>query len=189
MKRKVLIIFSLYFISLISLIWMQSCENVLSYEARICDLEFYGINSNYLNNQVDTLTEDIGFSIIADSKENCYVWPSSNIISTCFAATKCAKWQNEILPNSFELRFDKVLLILNDTIAPNTNLFQIPAFIEGIEIQKDEDDCKSVNYNIYLNNSLANQITFEQGIYRATFICKTNDNIAFNKKRQIVFKI
>jgi len=141
------------------------------------------------SNAADTLLEDVGFIVTGDSKQNCYVLPRFGLISTCYATTKCARWKNEILQSSFELSFDKMLIISSDTIPPNTNLFQVSSFLNGVEILKEDDDCKFVVYTINLTSNLLNQISFEQGIYTTSFICKTSDNKVFSKQRPIVFKL
>lgn len=189
MKLKLFIITFLYLTATISLTVFQSCEDLLSYKASICDIEFRGLKYEYPDFQPDTMTTDVGFIVHAYPNQTCYIQPTFNLISTCYATTKCAKWQNELLQSSFKLSFNRQLLISNDTIFPNTDLFQNSSFVSGAHITKDNSECKSIEYTITFSSDLLNKTTFEQGIYNATFTCSTNDGRTFVKNRQIIFKL
>ncbi len=167
----------------------QSCEDFFSYEASICEIEFRGLKFKSPDVQPDTMTTDVGFVVAAYPDQTCYKQPSFNLISTCYATTKCAKWQNEIVQSSFKLSLDKSVIISGDTILPNTDLFQISSFINGIQVVKDKFDCKYIEYTITFNTDFLNKTTFENGLYNVTFNCSTNDSKTFVKQRQVIFKL
>jgi len=189
MKLKVLFIFTFILTITIILTALQSCEDLFSYNASICDIELTGLNYKYPDVQPDTMTTTVGLRVTAYPNQSCYILPSFNLISTCYATKKCANWQNEIMQSSFKLSFDKQVIISGDTILPNTDIFQKSNFTSGIEVKKDDWDCNYIGYTITFGSDLLNQMTFEQGIYNATFTCNTNDNRTFVKQRQIIFKL
>ena len=189
MKRKLFLITLLYLTAIISLTIFQSCEDLLSYKASICDIEFRGLKYKYPAVQPDPMTTDVGFTVLASPDKTCYIQPTFNLISTCYATTKCAKWQNEILQSSFKLTFDKQVIISGDTILPNTDLFQLSSFINGVQVVKDKFECKGIEYTITFSTDLLNKTTFENGLYNVTFTCNTNDSRTFTKQRQVIFKL
>ena len=189
MKLKLFFIILLYLTATISLTVFQSCEDLLSYKASICDIEFLGLKYKYPDVQPDTMTTDVGFTVVAYPNQTCYIQPTFNLNSTCYATTKCAKWQNEIVQSSFKLTFDKQVIISGDTILPNTDLFQLSSFINGVQVDKDKFECRGIEYKIIFSTDLLKKTTFEDGLYNATFTCSTNDSRTFIKQRQVIFKL
>jgi hypothetical protein len=189
MKVKIFVIILLYLSGVICLVVCQSCEGFLSYKASVCDIEFYGLGSKRFDVQPDTMTTDVGFVILAHPSQICHIQPAINIISACYATTKCAKWQNEILPSSFKLSLNKQVIISTETIPANTDLFRNSHFIAGVYIAKDKSDCKNIEYTIKFSSDLLNKTIFEEGIYDVTFTCNTNDRRTFVEHRQAVFKL
>lgn len=189
MKIKLSLIILLYLTVAIFLTVFQSCEDLLSYKASICDIEFRGLKYQYPDVQPDTMTTEVGFIISAYPNQTCYIQPTFNLISTCYATTKCAKWQNEIVQSSFKLTFDKQVIISGDTILPNTDLFQLSNFINGVQVVKDEFECKDIEYTITFSTDLLSKTLFENGLYNATFTCSTNDSRIFIKQRQVIYKL
>lgn len=167
----------------------QSCEDLLSYKASVCSIEFLGFTRLYNTVQPDTLTTEAGFRVVAYPNEDCYNMRTFSFIAPCYATTKCAKWQNEIVQSSFKLSFDRQLIIFNDTILPNIDLFQNTSFVNAVEVSKYDSECKSIEYYIKFKPDMLDDITFEKGIYKATFICNTNDNKIFTKLREVIFKL
>jgi hypothetical protein len=189
MKQKFILITVIHLTVSIFLTVLQSCQDLFTYDASICDIEFRGLTSTtFPDIQPDTMTKDIGFVITSSLGNICSIRPSFNLVTSCYATTKCAKWQNEFVQSSFKLSFDRQVIISGDTIAPNTDLFKEKAFTKGVEVKKSDFDCKYIKYTITLNSDLQNQTVFEQGIYNVSFTCNTNDSRTFNKQRQVVFK-
>lgn len=141
MKQKLIMIFIVFYGIAIMISILQSCD-LMKYDATICDIEFTGINQSY--SEPDNLTEKIGFMI--RSVNNC---TSSlnldrlNLISSCYATTKCAEWQNGLLESTYEMRFDRQIILENDTILPNTDLLKVEKLKIGIKISI-ENDCKFI---------------------------------------------
>ena len=129
----------------------------------------------------------VGFRVTANPGEDCYI-PSFSFISACYATTKCVKWQNEIVHSSFKLIFDKQIIIFKDTFPPGTDLFQKAGFSKEVAVKKGYSECKSILYEIKFGSALLSQTKFEQGIYKATFTCSTNDNRIFTKNRDFIFR-
>jgi hypothetical protein len=189
MKLKLFLIALFCITATISLTVIQSCDDILSYKASICDIEFRGIKYKYPDVQPDTMTTDVGFTILAYPNQNCYIQPKFNLISSCYATTMSAKWQNEIVQSSFKLTLDRQVIISNDTIFPFTDLFQLSTFINGVKVIKDKFEGRQIEYTITFNPDFLNNITFENGLYNATFTCSTDDSRTFIKQRQVIFKL
>jgi hypothetical protein len=187
MKLKLLFILVLYWATIIFMAMFQSC-GLLSFDATICDIEFRGLE-RYPIVQQDTMTTDVSFAVIAYPGEIGSIGPTFNLVSTCYATTKCARWQNRILESTFKMSFDRQVIIAGDTILPDTDLFQLPAFTNGIQILENDRHCKSIDYAIVFGSELLNQISFENGMYTVSFSCSTDDNRTFLKQRQVVFKL
>jgi hypothetical protein len=189
MIRKLSIILSVYIVFSFTLALIQSCDG-LTYKATICDISFTTQEAGYYNSYgPDTLPDEIVFIVTASPHQTCYRPWHSALNSNCYATTKCAKWQNEIIRSSFSLQFDKKLVISGDTILPYTDLFQVPAFVNSSIIEKKESDCKFIRYYIKWTNDLEARTIFEKGIYKAVFSCITNDNRSFEKERQVIFRL
>jgi len=101
--------------------------------------------------------------------------------------TTCARFQNELLKSTYELSFDRAVVLNTDTIAPNTNILANQAVLALTDIEIYVD-CKWVTSTIVFRQELIDQITFESGEYMVDFKCATNDGKTFLKTRQVVFE-
>ena len=187
MTKKLIYVISIFvFLTIISIL-NHSCERIFTYKATICDVNFSG--SKNLNAERDTITGNtIRFLVTTILNTEICQFPNFSFIQNSYALTKCAKYQNEILTTSFQISFDRNLIISNDTVPANSNLFENQVFRSNTEIIKnDQYDCKYLTYEITLSPNLTSNVKFEPGIYFVNFICNTNDGKTFNKYRQIVF--
>lgn len=185
MRQKLILIFIGFCGFAIMISFLQSCD-LMKYDATICDIEFTGINQSL--SEPDYLTEKIGFVI--RSVNNC---PSAlnlnrlNLISSCYATTKCAEWQNALLESSYELRLDRQIILENDTILPNTDLLHVEKLKVGIKIST-ENDCKFIISTIDFSDEIREKLNVETGIYNVTFNCRTTDGKEFEKQRKVILK-
>lgn len=188
MTRKLFYIFLTMLAWTVSTILVQSCNDMLVSEGQINSVCFTGLNPSN-DNSPDEFLNDIGFVVMGFRENSTCNRPSGfGLISSCYATTKCTKWQNDFIISSFQLKFDKQVIIAGDTISPNTDLFQNSIFRDNTAINKDEDDCKYITMKIILSPNLVSQITFDQGIYTVSFDCSTSDSKTFSKQRQVIFK-
>ncbi len=187
MNRKLFFIGITFFLLTLLSTLNQSCENILSYDATICTLEFTGLNPSY-DNSPDKFSTEIGFLITGSyDRSACYA-PDFGLVSTCYATSKCAKWKNDLIPSSFQLLVDRPVLISGDTVKPNTDLFQNQIFKNNTAIDRNKEDCKFVQFTILFSKDLVSKIIFEPGVYNITFNCSSTDNRTFTNKRQVIFK-
>jgi hypothetical protein len=166
-----------------------SCEGLLKYDATICDIDFAGINSanNFDLEEPDRFEDQIGFGVWAlPSSPTCFE-PIFELFSSAYATTKCAEFQNELLKSTYQLFFDRQIILDNDTIKPNTDLLSIQDIIVLTDIYINEE-CKLVNSTIIFRKELIEKTYFETGEYLVTFNCSTSDNKHFTKTRKVIFK-
>lgn len=186
--RKFLILLVLYLGACFTLSVAQSCGGFLTYKATICDISFATEKNHFTDVQPDTLTGEIIFVISASpDRSTCSrSWPST-LLPNCYATTKCAVWQNELIRSSFTLSLNRKIMIDSLMFSPGTDLLRLPSFASGVDIRKNENDCKSIRYTIQLMPSLISRVTFDPGIHTVSFSCRTSDNRTFNKERQVIF--
>lgn len=181
MKRKIYFILLTYVsLSFCSLIF-HACRKT----SRLCTIQFDSIPDT---GEPDSLISKIHFVVYAYSAPNCCIPGNFSLITPCYAFTVCQNWQNYLLQKSFNLSFDKSIVVAGDTVSSGDNLFKNLTIASEMEIVRDEYDCKGVRYDITFSDELRNQMTFEEGIYNATFTCMTNDSILLMKKRMMVFR-
>lgn len=186
MRIKFIILTIMYFGFGIST--FTSCGELLKYDATICDISFGGLNSDFATNsaQPDKFSGRIGFEIQSISKSPTCLLPTIQLFNSAYATSKCAVFQNQLLKSSYELSFDRPIILNGDTINSNTNLLAITNIAGNTDINLDED-CKFVTSTIVFRQELIDQIVFELGDYLVTFKCSTSDNKTFLKTRRVIF--
>lgn len=185
MTRRIITITIIYFVLAVGT--FSSCN--LQYDATICDITFTGLNSTYRTDtqQPDRFIDKIGFEIRSvRNYQTCYT-PNFQFVNSANAMTTCARFQNELLKSTYELSFDRAVVLNTDTIAPNTNILANQAVLALTDIEIYVD-CKWVTSTIVFRQELIDQITFESGEYMVDFKCATNDGKTFLKTRQVVFE-
>jgi len=166
---------------------LQSC-NWLRYDASICHIDFFGINGNSWDSRPDNLTNEFGFEIIAD--DNCksaYILKNISLISSCYATKKCADWQNDLDESTYDLSFDRLIIVNNDSIKPGNNILENGYIKSNVKIEKDKD-CSLITSTIRISGTIKNEMVLDTGIYIATFRCKTTDGKEFEKQRKVILK-
>lgn len=187
MIRKLIIIIAGFYGFFVLTTILQSCD-LLSYDATICDIYFTGIKNFQSDSEPDDLTQEIGFVIRAkDYCTSAFNFNDLNLISSCYATTKCADWQNGLNESSFELSFDKLIIFNNDTIKPNQDLLKIASIKTGIKIVTT-NECKFILSRINFSDELRNKLLIDTGIYNVTFKCKTTDGKEFEKQRKVILR-
>lgn len=185
MKRKVLFLAAVFYGVAIILSGFQSCD--FGYDAFICNIDFFGYKNYSFSKEPDDLTSTIKFIIEADNNcKTASILQNINPINACFATHKSARWQNDIVESSFNLSFDKQIIIKNDSIKPGMNILAN----EYVKLNSKIDKKSHSNYiesTITFNDTLRSQMIFDSGIYTATFTCETTDGKHLAKKRKIVF--
>lgn len=187
MIRKLIIIITGFygFVVLISI--LQSCD-LLKYDATICDIYFAGIQNSQSDSEPNDLTQKIGFMIrTEDYCTSAFNFNDFNLITSCYATTKCADWQNGLNESSFELSFDKLIVFKNDSIKPNQDLLTFDCFKSEIKIVTT-NECKFILSKIDFSDELRNKLLVDTGIYNVTFKCKTTDGKEFEKHRKVILK-
>lgn len=184
MRKKLLLLFFGYCILIATSIIIQSCTPK-PYEAKICDATLYAYDSISVEGP-DYFDESIGFRLESQYGNSLCYDPSSSLISSCYALSSCASWQNDFIPNSLTLSFDREIVFQNDTISENVDLLTIPDIQAQIEVSSIPD-CDIYYINMLFSQELTEELIFLEGEYEAHVSCETSDGITFNKSRLVVF--
>jgi len=171
----------------ITIAMMQSC---FSYDGWIVGIVFRGGNYPSNHTDIDDLTKNIEFQVIAGDSSDLHVFSSIkniDLFSKCYATTVCTKWQNSLDVSSFSMTFDRNFVFDSDTIEAGVDILGLKSIRTDIVIDKDNDDCKYIIYTINFSTELTNRLIFESGEYIVGFSCKTTDGQEFNKSRRAVF--
>ncbi len=187
MIRKLIIITGGFYGLVVLFSIFQSCD-LLRYDASICHIDFYGINCKSWDSIPDDLTNEIGFEVMADDNcENTFIFNDFNLISSCYATTKCPDWQNDLDVSTYDLSFDKLIIVNNDSINPGSNILGNGYVKSNTKIETDKG-CPSITSTIRISGTIKNDLVLDTGVYIATFRCKTTDGKEFVNQRKIILK-
>ncbi|MEM6348199.1 MAG: hypothetical protein AAF927_30235 [Bacteroidota bacterium] len=190
MLKKLISIF-IFSIALLPLIIISACEDFLSYEATICEIEFLANpDGDFWGNQdqLATMTEEISFFIVGGPGATTCWAPSIPFIHTAYAFSPCARFTNSLLQSTFTLSFDREFIYENETIAANTNLLNHPQIAAEIQIEINED-CDLYSSRLIFSTALRNASTFETDEYLVSFSCETSDERQFNDSARVIFRL
>jgi hypothetical protein len=158
----------------------------------ISDIEFNGAtlhkrDKERANNQfdkTDVLKNDIIFMIRYNFDYVASI--DLGLSGKCYAFSKGLVIDNNLLENTYSLKFDHPFTYGNLTINANQNIFEIDEIKSQIEIY----DCSgmySVDKVIEFSQKFNSESVFTTDNYEVTFSCSTSDNRNFEKK--IIVKI
>ena len=182
MTRKVLFFILAYYSLLAFSMIFQSC----TYESTICNVYIIGIYDKYEDPAL-MLKETI---IEIGANDNCTAAlqiPNIGLLPSCYAGTKCVKWQNQLDIESFSLKFDQQINTANQAIPANTNILSIPEIRDMVEIT-NESDCNRILSRIVFTPELNDYLDFNSTPYEVTFSCSTTDGIEFEDKINNLFE-
>src|SRR5690606_35104363 len=111
----------------LGVITFTSCEDLLEYEATICDIQFTALYTSGNDNiEPDVLQDEIGFVIRSvKHDQSCYI-PNVQFFSSAYATTKCAEFQNQLLRSTYQISLDRPIQLNGDTITAKTDLLNVP---------------------------------------------------------------
>ena len=192
MKRIIILIIGYISLGIIISI-MQSC---LGYDVWITDIVFKSSYYYSKDTDVDDMTKNIEFMIVAGhspspywrDREKAQIIKNINIFSKCYAIKVCATWKNDLDVSSFSMTFDRDFVYDSDTIKSGIDIFRIESIKKDILINKEKESCYDICYRMNFSSKLTNKLTFESGEYIVYFSCKTTDGKEFNKSRRVIFK-
>jgi hypothetical protein len=187
MIRKLIIFITGFYGLIVLFLILQSCD-LLRYDASICHIDFFGINCNSWDSIPDDLTNEIGFEVRAD--DNCksaYFLRDFSLISSCYATTKCPDWQNDLDVSTYDLSFDRLIIVNNDSLKPGINILENGYIKSNVKIEKDKG-CPLITSTIRISGTIKNKMVLDTGIYIATFRCKITDGKEFEKQRKVILK-
>lgn len=190
MLKKLISIFVLSF-AMIPLLLVPACEDWLTYETHICEIEFYPDPERsdwFIQDSVYAFEEEIAFGIYASTGlETCWA-PVIPFVNTAYATTPCARYQNHLLQSSFSLRLDRDITYENETIPAHTDLYQHPQIAAQIEVFISAD-CDVYYSQLTFSDALRNAITFQTGEYLVSFSCETSDQKALADSARVIFTL
>ncbi|PKB18449.1 hypothetical protein [Flavobacterium sp. 5] len=183
--KKILKIIGIY---LFLIVVNQSCLNEHDY---ISDIEFSGATGSNLNNEknynyftkTDVLKNDIIF--IIGYKYQSMASLDLGLSEKCYAFSGGQSIDNDILEDTYSLKFDRPFKYKNLIINANQNLFEIDEIKNQIKIY--EGLSEGANKVILFSQEFKSESVFTSEDYEVTFNCSTSDNRNFEKK--IIVKI
>lgn len=113
-----------------------------------------------------------------------------NIGNSCYALTLPRKIDNPLLEETFSLKFDKPFLYNGENIAESTNLFEVAAIKDEIDLYENHMAFCDMGADKVIDFSpdFFEKATFEKGTYEVVFACQTSDGKKFMKKITIDFE-
>ncbi len=180
MKKKIILIGLTYTIFIIIAAINNSC--FIDKEEYICNINL----TAYQTQKSPELPYQLKFMVYGAYWGNSCSLPKIKLTQSCYAFTQCVDYQNELVPSTFEILFDKPIYYKNDTIPENTNLLKVPQFADHFDIETQNECSKKVSY-ITFDTDISEFMDFEGTIYVVLFKCTTSDgrNLSAEAKLQI----
>ncbi len=188
---KKLISLSVFALVILPLMLIPACEDWLTYEVTICDVELLANpEEGFWDNQdtVISMTEDIAFWVLSDPGQATCWAPSIPFVNTAYATSPCARYTNSLSQSTFDLCFDREITFENEIIAANTNLFRHPEIAAEILVEINAD-CDWYNCLLTFSPALRNAITFDTGEYLVSFSCETSDDRQVEDSVRVIFRL
>jgi len=110
--------------------------------------------------------------------------------NSCYALTLPRKTDNPLLEETFSLKFNKPFKYDGENIAESTNLFDIEAIRDEIEMYENNMAFCSMGADkvIDFSQPFFEKATFEKMEYEVIFSCETSDGKTFTKNITIDFE-
>jgi len=189
--KKITAILGLYFFLFLA---NQSCRPS---HFLITDIRFESAtlkekdNERQFNYYVDTtiFTKDIVF--IISYHTDYYAEINLGFSSNCYAFKKGIVYDNQLLEDTYSIKFDRSFVFNNDTIPANLNIFENTSIKSEISIFDNymAFDSEGADKVIAFSDFFVKNSVFSPGKYNVTFYCKTSDNKEFEKKIDVEFKL
>ncbi|MGE5447133.1 MAG: hypothetical protein ACM3PR_02145 [Bacteroidales bacterium] len=111
--------------------------------------------------------------------------------SECYAFKKGRVYDNQLLEDTYSLKFDHPFVFNRNTIPANQNIFEISSIKNEISIFDNymAFDNKGADKVIEFSDFFVKNSTFSPDIYKTTFYCKTSDNKEFEKEINVKFSL
>lgn len=153
----------------------------------ICGITFSA--SGVKNKDTVLLGTPVTFRVGTTAKTICAAPVFSNpFVSSAYAFKTCINWQNNMLPTSFRLTFDRSIVLEGDTVAAGADLLSQPVFKQYASFKAQASQCASQDYDLVINDTLMQKMVFQQGVHKAHFECNTSDNKRYESQLYVVFK-
>jgi hypothetical protein len=146
----------------------------------------YGGYSSY--HETDTLRTGIYFIVRRETVILAQNLNHFSLVQDCNATTRGLKWDNETLIDSYELWFNRFIIIGNDTIKSHENLFKNNAINNSITIIYKDNDSRGFEDFILFDDYLINDLKFESKHFVAYFKCNTSDNRELFDSTEVIIK-
>ena len=138
--------------------------------------------------EVDTFKTDIVFIVTRNTQLVAHHLRNFSLIQECNATTRGLKWDNELRQDSYELYFNKYIVLKNDTIKSKVNLLQSNIIKDKISITYEYNNSRGFDDIIVFDGNLINDLTYESKSFKVYFKCKTSDNKEFIDSINVTIK-
>lgn len=182
--KKVLVLSGIYLLMIICSVSCFKPDHLM-----ITDIRFWGAahNSKGALDSTSVFQDDVIF-IISPHYE---VVAGLNLIQSCYAFKKALIHDNELLRDTYSIKFDRGFVYDNDSVTAEQDIFQIDKIKREINIFANVDGsagperCEVLDFS----DNFKNKVKFETGPYQVKFSCKTSDGLEFKKKINVEFKL
>jgi len=159
---------------------------IIGVDLKPATTHYAGGFNNYI--ETDTFKTDIVFIMTRNTKIVAQNLNNFSLIQECKATTRGLKWDNELQQDSYELFFDKYIVLNNDTIKSSVNLLKSNIIRNEISIIYEYNNSRGFDDIIVFDNNLINNLKFESKSFKAFFKCKTSDNKEFIDSTNVIIK-
>jgi len=159
---------------------------IIGVDLKPATTEYTGGFKNYV--EVDTFKTDIVFIMTRNTQLITQYLRNFSLIQECNATTRGLKWDNELQQDSYELFFNKYIVLNNDTIKSKVNLLKSDIIKDKISITYEYNNSRGFDDIIVFDDNLINDLKYESKSFNAYFKCKTTDNKIFIDSINVIIK-
>ncbi len=158
---------------------------IIGVDLKPATTHYAGGFKNYI--ETDTFKTDMVFIMTRNTEIVAHNLKNFSLIQECKATTRGLKWDNELQQDSYELYFNKFIVLNNDTIKSTENLLK-SNIKDRITLIYEYNNSRGFDDIIVFDDNLINDLIFESKSFKAYFKCKTSDNKEFIDSTNVIIK-